>query len=73
MEKNKLSNEDIVTIALYTLSGGTRSFDLEGIAKKADELAKVRFRWMHKSKNLIKVNQEFVAKIKKFTIILKFV
>jgi|TARA_B100000315_G_scaffold167946_1_gene156456 hypothetical protein len=46
MEKNKLSNEAIVTIALYTLSGGTRSFDLETIAKKADELAKVRFRWI---------------------------
>ena len=46
MEKNKLSNEAIVTIALYTLSGGTRSLDLETIAKKADELAKVRFRWI---------------------------
>ena len=45
MEKNKLSNQEIVTITLYELGKGVRSFDLEEIAKKADELAPGRFRW----------------------------
>jgi len=45
MEKNKLSNQEIVTIALYELGKGVHSFDLEEIAKKADELAPGRFRW----------------------------
>ncbi len=45
MKKNKLSNQEIVTIALYNLGGGIGSFDIETIAKEADKLAPGRFRW----------------------------
>ena len=45
MIKNKLSNQEIVTIALYNLGGGIGSFDIESIAKEADKIAPGRFRW----------------------------
>jgi len=45
MKKNLLPNLDIVTIALYILGNGTKSFDKEEIATKADEIAPIRFRW----------------------------
>ena len=45
MIKNKLSNQEIVTIALYNLGGGIGSFDIETIATEADKLAPGRFRW----------------------------
>ena len=45
MKKNKLSNQEIVTIALYNLGGGIGSFDIETIATEADNLAPGRFRW----------------------------
>jgi hypothetical protein len=45
MIKNKLSNQEIVTIAIYVLGSGIGTFDIETIAKKADELAPGRFRW----------------------------
>ena len=45
MIKNKLSNQEIVTIAIYVLGSGIGTFDIETIAKKADELATGRFRW----------------------------
>ena len=45
MKKNKLSNQEIVTIALYLLSMGQKGFDVETIAKKADELSPGSFRW----------------------------
>ena len=45
MKKNKLSNQEIVTIALYNLGGGIGSFDIETIATEADKLAPGRFRW----------------------------
>jgi DNA-binding PadR family transcriptional regulator len=46
VKENKLSNEGIVTVALYVLGSGIGTFHLETIAKKADELAPARFRWM---------------------------
>ena len=45
MIKNKLSNQEIVTVAIYVLGSGVGTFDIETIAKKADELAPGRFRW----------------------------
>ena len=45
MIKNKLSNQEIVTVAIYVLGSGIGTFDIETIAKKADELAPGRFRW----------------------------
>lgn len=45
MKKDLLPNLDIVTIALYILGSGTKSFDKEEIATKADEIAPIRFRW----------------------------
>jgi hypothetical protein len=45
MKKDLLPNLDIVTIALYILGNGTKSFDKEEIATKADEIAPIRFRW----------------------------
>lgn len=45
MKKDLLPNLDIVTIALYMLGNGIKSFDKEEIATKADELAPIRFRW----------------------------
>ena len=45
MKKDLLPNLDIVTIALYILGNGIKSFDKEEIAAKADELAPIRFRW----------------------------
>ncbi len=45
MKNNKFSNQEIVTIALYDLGGGIGTFDLETIAKKADEIGPGRFRW----------------------------
>jgi hypothetical protein len=45
MKKDLLPNLDIVTIALYMLGNGIKSFDKEEIAAKADELAPIRFRW----------------------------
>ena len=45
MIKNKLSNQEIVTIALYNLGGGIGSFDIESIAKQEDKIAPGRFRW----------------------------
>ena len=45
MKNNKFSNQEIVTIALYKLGGGIGSFDIETIAKEADNLAPGRFRW----------------------------
>jgi len=43
MKKDLLPNLDIVTIALYILCSGTKSFDKEEIATKADEIAPIRF------------------------------
>lgn len=45
MKKDLLPNLDIVTIALFILGNGTKSFDKEEIATKADEIAPIRFRW----------------------------
>ena len=45
MIKNKLSNQEIVTVAIYMLGSGIGTFDIETIAIKADELAPGRFRW----------------------------
>jgi len=45
MIKNKLSNQEIVTVAIYILGSGVGTFDIETIAKKADEIAPGRFRW----------------------------
>jgi hypothetical protein len=45
MIKNKLSNQEIVTVAIYALGFGVGTFDIETIAIKADELAPGRFRW----------------------------
>lgn len=45
MKDNKLSNQEIVTIALYNLGGGIGSFSIEQIATEADKLAPGRFRW----------------------------
>ena len=45
MKDNKLSNQEIVTIALYNLGGGIGSFSIELIATEADKLAPGRFRW----------------------------
>ena len=45
MIKNKLSNQEIVTVAIYILGSGIGTFDIETIAKKADEIAPGRFRW----------------------------
>jgi hypothetical protein len=45
MIKNKLSNQEIVTVAIYVLGSGIGTFDIETIAIKADELAPGRFRW----------------------------
>jgi len=45
MIKNKLSNQEIVTVAIYALGSGVGTFDIETIAIKADELAPGRFRW----------------------------
>ena len=50
MKKDLLPNLDIVTIALYILGSGTKSFDKEEIATKADEIAPIRFRWKTNSK-----------------------
>ena len=44
MKDNKLSNQEIVTIALYNLGGGIGSFSIEQIATEADKLAPGRFR-----------------------------
>ena len=46
MKKNKLSNQEIVTIALYLLGKGQKGFDREAIAKKSDELSPGSFRWI---------------------------
>ena len=45
MKNNKLSNQEIVTIALYHLGGGIGVFNIEDIATEADKLAPGRFRW----------------------------
>ena len=45
MKDNKLSNQEIVTIALYNLGGGIGSFSIELIATESDKLAPGRFRW----------------------------
>ena len=45
MIKNKLSNQEIVTVAIYALGSGIGTFDIETIAVKADEMAPGRFRW----------------------------
>lgn len=45
MINNKLSNQEIVTVAIYILGSGIGTFDIETIAKKADEIAPGRFRW----------------------------
>jgi hypothetical protein len=45
VKKNVFSNQEIVTIAIYVLGSGVGTFDIETIAKKADELASGRFRW----------------------------
>ena len=45
MKNNKFSNQEIVTIAIYTLGSGIGTFDIETIAKKADEIGPGRFRW----------------------------
>ena len=45
MIKNKLSNQEIVTLALFVLGQGQKGFDIETIAKKADELSPGSFRW----------------------------
>ncbi len=45
MKDNKLSNQEIVTIALYHLGGGIGVFNIEDIATEADKLAPGRFRW----------------------------
>ena len=45
MKNNKFSNQEIVTIAIYILGSGIGTFDIETVAKKADEIAPGRFRW----------------------------
>ena len=45
MKNNKYSNQEIVTIAVYILGSGIGTFDIETIAKQADEIAPGRFRW----------------------------
>ena len=45
MKNNKFSNQEIVTIAIYILGSGIGTFNIETIAKKADEIASGRFRW----------------------------
>jgi len=45
VKKNVFSNQEIVTVAIYVLGSGVGTFDIETIAKKADELAPGRFRW----------------------------
>ena len=45
MKDNKLSNQEIVTIALYYLGSGIGSFSFDLIATEADKLAPGRFRW----------------------------
>ena len=39
MKNNKYSNQEIVTIAVYILGSGIGTFDIETIAKQADEIA----------------------------------
>lgn len=45
MKNNNLSNQEIVTMAIYVLGQGQKGFDIETIAKKADELSPGSFRW----------------------------
>ena len=45
MIKNRLSNQEIVTMAIFVLGQGQKGYDIETIAKKADELSPGSFRW----------------------------
>lgn len=45
MKNNNFSNQQIVTMAIYLLGQGLKGFDIETIAKKADELSPGSFRW----------------------------
>ncbi len=44
-ETGKLTNHEVVTIAVYALGGDLRDIDIEDIAVKAHELAPGRFAW----------------------------
>ena len=59
MIKNKLSNQEIVTVAIYVLGSGVGTFDIETIAKKADELAPGRFRWKTDPKMISDSNPDY--------------
>ena len=42
---NKVSNHEIVTLAVYLLGGASQFIDTEDIAMKANEIAPGRFTW----------------------------
>src|SRR3989344_6922978 len=44
-KNKKLSNREIVTLAVYLLGGETQRIDTEDIAVKANEIAPGRFAW----------------------------
>jgi hypothetical protein len=41
----RLSNQEIVTVAVFLLGGGSKPIDTEDVAVKANELAPTRFTW----------------------------